>query len=98
MEQTISALIIIHNEEKILSSCLERLQFCDEIIVILDNCSDQSINIAKNYTSLIYEGSWNYEGDRRNFGIEKANGEYIAFCDDDDIWHKSKLEIQIKYS
>ena len=72
MKQTISALIIIHNEEKILSSCLEKLQFCDEIIVVLDDCSDQSKNIASGYTSSIYEGSWKYEGDRRNFGIEKC--------------------------
>ena len=84
MKTTISALVIIHNEEKILSSCLERLQFCDEIIVVLDNCSDQSINIAKNYTSLIYEGFWNYEGDRRNFGIEKCSSHWIIEIDADE--------------
>ena len=84
MKKNISALVIIHNEEKILSSCLEKLQFCDEIIVVLDNCSDQSKNISKNYTSLIYEGSWNYEGDRRNFGIEKCNSNWIIEIDADE--------------
>jgi teichuronic acid biosynthesis glycosyltransferase TuaG len=33
----------------------------------------------------------------RNFGIEHTTGELIAFCDDDDIWHKRKLELQVKY-
>ncbi len=33
----------------------------------------------------------------RNKGIEKANGDYIAFCDDDDIWFPKKLELQIKH-
>ncbi len=33
----------------------------------------------------------------RNFGIEKATGDYIAFLDDDDIWLPNKLELQIKY-
>ena len=37
------------NEEKILSSCIEKLQFCDEIVIVLDKCSDNSKNIARKY-------------------------------------------------
>lgn len=31
----------------------------------------------------------------RNRGIEKSTGKYIAFCDDDDIWFPSKIELQL---
>lgn len=31
----------------------------------------------------------------RNFGINKAKGEYIALCDDDDMWMPEKLALQI---
>ena len=32
----------------------------------------------------------------RNVGVQMAKGEYIAFCDDDDIWLDEKLDKQIQ--
>ena len=35
-------------------------------------------------------------GSIRNFGVSEASGDYLAFLDDDDIWLKNKIELQIK--
>lgn len=34
-------------------------------------------------------------GHNRNIGIRAATGKYVGFCDDDDVWFPSKLELQI---
>ena len=80
----LSVLIIVHNEEKQLKACLETVKFADEIIIILDKCTDKSKLIAKKYTDKIYEGSWDIEGKRRNYGIKKCNGKWIFEIDADE--------------
>jgi glycosyltransferase involved in cell wall biosynthesis len=31
----------------------------------------------------------------RNKGIENSTGKYVAFCDDDDMWFPSKIQLQL---
>ena len=46
----LSVLIVIKNEEKQIEECLKTIKFADEIIVILDKCTDNSEKIVKRYT------------------------------------------------
>ena len=57
----LSVLIVVSNEEKQLKDCIETVKFADEIVIVLDKCTDKSKKIAKNYTDKIYEGSWDIE-------------------------------------
>lgn len=84
MSVKLSALVVAHNEERHLPECLGSLKFADEIIVILDNCNDKSLQIAKEFTDHVIEGSWQIEGDRRNLGIENCKGEWVLEIDADE--------------
>jgi len=88
MKKTLSALIMVHNEEAILELCLKKLIFCDEIVIVLDKSIDKSKKIAEKFTKNIFEGSWEYEGERRNFGIKKCTSDWILEVDSDE--HISK--------
>ena len=80
----LTALITVHNEEKRLTACLDHLAFADEIVVVLDDCTDGSMDIALGYTDQIFEGSWELEGPRRNTGIEACKGPWILEVDADE--------------
>jgi len=80
----LSALIVVHNEEAQLADCLECLSFADEIVVLLDKCTDASKAIALRYTERLIEGSWDRDGDRRNAGIAACRGDWIFEIDADE--------------
>jgi glycosyltransferase involved in cell wall biosynthesis len=80
----LSALVVAHNEADQLSECLERLSFAAELVVVLDRCTDASVEIARRFTDRIIEGAWEREGDRRNMGIAACTGPWIFEVDADE--------------
>lgn len=80
----LSALVVAHNEEAQLADCLDTIRFADEIVVVLDKCTDRSKEIAARYTDRLIEGSWPIEGERRNAGIAACRGEWTVEVDADE--------------
>ncbi len=80
----LSALVVAHNEEAQLAECLGTLAFADEIIVVLDECTDGSKDIAARFTDRLIEGAWDLEGPRRNKGIDACTGDWILEIDADE--------------
>ena len=80
----LSALVVAHNEERRLPSCLEKLRFADEIVVVCDKCTDNTRAVADSFGAVIIEGSWDIEGDRRNTGIAACSGDWIVEVDADE--------------
>src|SRR3546814_1354240 len=80
----LSALVVDDNEEARLADCLDALRFADEIVVVLDRCTDGSKAIAARYTERLVEGSWPIEGERRNAGIAAFTGDWIFEVDADE--------------
>ena len=80
---SLSCLIIARNEEKKLEKCLANLIFSDEIVVVLDRSIDNSKEISTKFTHSVFKGHWEFEGDRRNFGISKCSMKWILEVDAD---------------
>lgn len=80
----LSVVIITLNEEQKIRDCLESVKWADEIIVA-DSCSqDRTVEIANEYTSKVYQHEFLGDGPMKNFGIEKAAGDWILVIDADE--------------
>jgi len=83
----ISAVITaIAGEEKYLDSCLTSIKgFVDEIVIVDMSQEDEINKIAKKFKAKLYTHEFvNYVEPVRNFGISKANGEWILILDPDE--------------
>lgn len=69
-----------------------------EIIVVNDGSTEDDKGFIEVYQSKIRYYKIQNRGPAfaRNFGIEKATGEFIAFLDSDDLFATTKLERQVK--
>jgi teichuronic acid biosynthesis glycosyltransferase TuaG len=71
-------------------------------LIVVDNCSNYNffehiLSFCDNRIKAFQNPNNGIIAVNRNFGIRQAKGEYVAFCDDDDIWMSDKLEVQLKW-
>ena len=97
----VSVIVTTYNRRDLLTKTIDSIlnqTYKNFELIVVDNYSD--------YNFLSEIKSFNDERIRpfqnandgviavnRNFGINKAKGDYLAFCDDDDSWYPEKLMV-----
>lgn len=86
MKKTISACMIIKNEETNLANSLRSfIDYVDELIIVDTGSNDRTIEIAKRYTSYVFNMAWEDDFSlARNFSLEKASSDIILIIDADE--------------
>jgi glycosyltransferase involved in cell wall biosynthesis len=84
--RTISAVLIVRNEEAHLEECLQSLRgVADEIVVVDTGSTDDTIAIADRYTHRRFKFRWvNDFAAARNFALDQATGDYALTIDADE--------------
>ena len=101
----ISIIIPTYNRVSFLLDCVNSIlnqtytEF--EIIIVSDGSTDNSKEeIAKLNDSRVQfielDKNYGYPAKARNEGIKYSKGDFIAFCDDDDLWESDKLKKQVR--
>ena len=104
MSELISVVVPVYNGAKYLAKTVESILAQDykefELLLINDGSSDSSKELIealaeKNTKITAFTKENGGVANARNFGIEHAKGDYIAFCDQDDLWLPTKLSKQL---
>ncbi len=86
-----------NNQDQYFYNCLGSVQFTDEIILVNDGKATKSFlyNFSENTKIKIFERALNGDfASQRNFGLNKAKGDWILFVDSDEqITDELKEEI-----
>lgn len=100
MEPLVSVVIPCYNMERYISEALESVCMQTyinlQIIVVDDGSTDRSRIIVSKYRDvdqrvILITKTNGGLSTARNYGIDQANGKYIAFLDADDYWHVEKI-------
>ena len=102
MNELVSIVVPIYNTEQYIPKCIESLINQTyknlEIILVDDGSTDNSFNICEKYQKederiKLFHKENGGVSSARNYGIKKATGKYICFCDSDDYYSLKALTI-----
>ena len=90
---TLSVCLIVKDEEPVLGRCLSAAaQFADELIVLDTGSKDRSVQIAHEYTDLVYYEPWqNSFAKARNLVASKAGCDFVMWLDADDVMYPEDI-------
>ena len=83
-DKRLSVCIICYNEAQNIGRCLDNVKWADEIIIVDSMSSDDTVDIARQYTGSVFQRSWTGYADQKQFALSKACGSWVLSLDADE--------------
>jgi glycosyltransferase involved in cell wall biosynthesis len=84
MSETVSACLIVRDEEERLPGALASVAWCDEIVVVDSGSRDRTLEIAREAGAKVIENEWPGFAAQRNVAIDNATSDWILEVDADE--------------
>lgn len=90
----ISVVILTLNEETNLSSCLDSVRWCDDLVVFDSSSTDATVRIAKAAGARVFQRPFDNYAAQRNAALTEVDYKYewVLMVDADERWDRSLFE------
>src|SRR3989338_6432722 len=91
----LAVVVITKNEESNIEDCLRSVNdWADEIVVVDDESTDKTVEIARRFTDKVFLKKMENEGRHRNWAYARAKNEWVLSLDADErVTEELKQEI-----
>jgi len=80
----VSVVVITKNEAENIADCLKSCAWADEVVVVDDNSTDDTVKIAKQFTDKVVSRKMDIEGRHRNYAYSLARNTWVLSLDADE--------------
>jgi glycosyltransferase involved in cell wall biosynthesis len=82
--QKVSVIITTFNESEHIQDVLESVQWADEVIIIDSFSTDDTVELAKNFSTKILRREYMSPADQKNWAIPQATHDWVLILDADE--------------
>jgi glycosyltransferase involved in cell wall biosynthesis len=97
----VSAYVLTKNVEKYIKDCIESIKWVDEIVVVDDYSTDNTVEIAKSFGCKVMQNKLECFGKQRNFALEHCTYQWVVCLDADERLSqhlRKEIEYELKKS
>lgn len=80
----VSVVVITKNESDNIADCLKSAAWADEIVVLDDNSTDDTVKLAGQFTDKVFTRKMDIEGRHRNYAYNLAKNNWVLSLDADE--------------
>jgi glycosyltransferase involved in cell wall biosynthesis len=80
----LSVIVITKNEGADIRACLESVAWADEIVVVDSGSTDDTVAIAREFTTCVHQHDWPGFGRQKNRALDYVTGDWVLSLDADE--------------
>lgn len=92
---SLSACMIVKNEERFIARCLQSIKNAvDEIVIVDTGSTDSTVEIAQSFGAKVYHHPWRNDfSEARNNSLHHASGEWVLYIDADETLEQKDIPL-----